>query len=109
MKSLARKIVFAGFATAWACIVPAAELDFQDSARPPFELDPQTGRAIGAKEMTPDALQKLIDQKAKMIIIDVRDEAQFQKETIPGAIHIPFAELEARLKDIPKDTVLAFT
>ncbi len=71
--------------------------------------DPQTGRAVGAREMTADELQKLIAQKAKMLLIDVRDEAQYEKETIKGAIHIPMAELESRLKEIPKDTILVFT
>jgi len=68
-----------------------------------------TGRAAGAKEMTPDALKALVDRGAPVIIIDVRDEAQFAQETIEGAVHIPFAGLEARLEDIPKDTILAFT
>jgi 3-mercaptopyruvate sulfurtransferase SseA len=82
--------------------------DFQ-AAKSQIEIDPQTGRAVRAKEMAPDELRKLIEQKAKTIIIDVRDEAQFQKETIKGAVHIPFADLEVRLKDIPKDTTLVFT
>ncbi len=81
----------------------------QGSAAPQFAVDPQTGRAIGAKEMTPEALRELIDKKTPVIIIDVRDEAQFAQETIKGAVHIPFAELEARLKEIPKDRILAFT
>jgi hypothetical protein len=76
---------------------------------PQFPVDPQTGRAIGAKEMAPDTLRDLIDKNAPVIVIDVRDEAQFTQETIKGAVHIPFAELEARLKDIPKDRILAFT
>ena len=50
--------------------------------------------------MAPEALQALIDRKAPVIIIDVRDQAQFAEETIKGAVHIPFADLEARLKDV---------
>jgi hypothetical protein len=83
--------------------------DPQDTGKPQIAVDPQTGRAVGAQEMMPDELRKLIEQKAKTIIIDVRDDAQFEKETIKGAIHIPFADLEARLKEIPKDTILVFT
>ena len=87
-----------------------ASLARQDSGRTPqIAVDPQTGRAVGAREIVPDDLQKLIAQKAKMIIIDVRDEAQYQQETIKGAIHIPFADLDARLREIPKDTMLVFT
>ena len=81
----------------------------QQAAAPQAAVDPQTGRAIGAKEMAPETLRQLIDQKAPVIVIDVRDEAQFSQETIKGAVHIPLAELEARLKDISKDRILAFT
>jgi 3-mercaptopyruvate sulfurtransferase SseA len=81
----------------------------QDAKKPQAAVDPQTGRAVGAKEMTPVDLHKLIEQKAKLIIIDVRDDAAYQQETIKGAIHIPLETLPGRLKEIPKDTVLVFT
>lgn len=87
----------------------AARTPLQETAKPQVAVDPQTGRAVGSREMAPEALQALIDRKAPVIIIDVRDEAQFAEETIKGAVHIAFADLEARLKDIPKDTILAFT
>jgi hypothetical protein len=32
-----------------------------------------------------------------------------QKERIPGAIHMPFADLQDALKEIPKDRTLVFT
>jgi rhodanese-related sulfurtransferase len=44
-----------------------------------------------------------------VIIIDVRSPATFEKETIPGAINIPLAELEEYLKKISKDTFIVFT
>jgi 3-mercaptopyruvate sulfurtransferase SseA len=88
---------------------PAIHRAPQETARPPVAVDPQTGRAVGAREMAPEALRALIDQRTPVIIIDVRDETQFAEETIKGAVHIPFADLEGRLKDIPKDTILAFT
>lgn len=81
----------------------------QEAKKPQAAVDPRTGRAVGAKEMTPDDLHKLIEQKAKLIIIDVRDESEYQKETIKGAIHIPLEILPGWLKEIPKDTVLVFT
>lgn len=81
----------------------------QDPSKSQIATDPQTGRAIGAKEIVPDELKNLVDQKAKVIIIDVRDESRFQKETVKGAIHIPLEDVEKRLKEIPHDTVLVFT
>jgi len=87
----------------------AARPALQETAKPQVAVDPQTGRAVGAREMAPEALKALVDQHAPVIIIDVRDEAQFTQETIKGAVYIPFADLEARLKEIPKDTILVFT
>ncbi len=81
----------------------------QEAGKSQAAVDPQAGRAIGAKEMAPNELRKLIAEKAKMIIIDVRDEEQYRKETIKGAIHIPLEELGARLEEIPKETILVFT
>jgi hypothetical protein len=89
--------------------IATASSGSQDQGKSKIAADPQTGRAIGAKEIAPDELKKLVEQKAKVIMIDVRDESQFQKETIKGAIHIPLEDVEMRLKEIPKDTILAFT
>jgi len=74
-----------------------------------YSVDPQTGRTIGAKEISPEELKKYIDEKTKSLIIDVRDPDAFAKQTIKGAINIPIDRLEANLKSIPKDTALFFT
>jgi len=96
-----------------ACIlqllVLALALGTAAQADKKFEVDPQTGRAVGAREMTPEELNKLIGAHGKVLIIDVREPEAFQKETIKGAVNIPIGQLEARLKDIPKDTTLVFT
>jgi rhodanese-related sulfurtransferase len=68
----------------------------------------QTGRAIGAKEMPAAELKKKIDAGEPVLVIEVR-EASAYEETIPGAIHIPFANLQEALKEIPKDRTLVFT
>ncbi|HYK88691.1 MAG TPA: rhodanese-like domain-containing protein [Acidobacteriota bacterium] len=73
------------------------------------QVDPQTGRAVGAREMNPEDLKRLFDKSGKVLIIDVRDTESFEKETIKGAIHIPFEQLGIKLKEIPKDTTLVFT
>jgi len=74
-----------------------------------FPVDPQTGRTIGAKEISPEELKRYIDEKTKALIIDVRDPDAFAKQTIEGAINIPIDQLETNLKNIPKDTALFFT
>ena len=72
-------------------------------------MDPQTGRTIGAKEISPEELKKYIDKRSKSLIIDVRKPDAFSKQTIKGAINIPIDQLEANLQSIPKDTALFFT
>jgi 3-mercaptopyruvate sulfurtransferase SseA len=73
-----------------------------------YPVDPQTKWAIGAKPTPADELKKQLDSGAVMII-DVRQPASFEKETIPGAINVPLDELESYLKKISKDTYIVFT
>lgn len=54
-------------------------------------------------------LKKKLDSNEKFLLIDVREDWELQKDgAIPGAIHIPVAELDSRMKDIPKDIQLLF-
>jgi rhodanese-related sulfurtransferase len=59
--------------------------------------------------MAAQELKKQLDTGEPVLLIDVRDTPLYEKETIPGAINIPFAHLQEALKDIPKDRTLAFT
>ncbi len=76
---------------------------------PRYPVDPATGRAIGAREVPPDVVKQALDEGQKIVVIDVRPAAAFEKETIPGAINIPLAELEKRLPEFSKDVTLVFT
>jgi 3-mercaptopyruvate sulfurtransferase SseA len=78
-------------------------------AQPRYPVDATTGRAIGATEMAPEAVKKALDEGQKVVIVDTRPAQAFEKETLPGAINIPLADLEKRLPDFPKDTILVFT
>ena len=62
-----------------------------------------------AREMPPDALQKMLDKGEKVLVIDVRTDEEVKSGSIPGAIHIPMDQLESRMKDVPKDVQLVFT
>ena len=54
-------------------------------------------------------LKKKLDSGEKMLLIDVREDWELKADgAIPGAIHIPVADLDARMKDIPKDVQLVF-
>jgi hypothetical protein len=74
-----------------------------------YPVDPQTKWAVGTKPKPADELKKQLDNGSTVLIIDVRQPASFEKETIPGAINIPLAELEGHLKKMSKDTFIVFT
>ena len=75
----------------------------------PYPSDAQTGWAVGANKLPAQALKQKLDAGEKVLLIDVREAPLYEKETIPGAIHIPFASVQDALKDIPKDRTLVFT
>jgi 3-mercaptopyruvate sulfurtransferase SseA len=74
-----------------------------------YPVDPQTKWAVGTKPKPADELKQQVDSGSTVLIIDVRSPASFEKETIPGAINIPLAELEGHLKKMSKDTFIVFT
>jgi rhodanese-related sulfurtransferase len=54
-------------------------------------------------------LKQKIDSGDKFLLIDVREDWELEQNgAIAGAIHIPMAELDARMKDIPKDAEIVF-
>ncbi len=59
------------------------------------------GRTTGATNLTPNEAVLLMN-RANVLILDVRDEAEFANGHITGAKHIPLADLETRLKEIQK-------
>lgn len=44
----------------------------------------------------------LLMNRAKLLVLDVRDEAEFAEGHIQGAKHIPLAQLATRIKEIEK-------
>ncbi|MEE9330801.1 MAG: rhodanese-like domain-containing protein [Methylophilaceae bacterium] len=59
------------------------------------------GGTSGVSNVTPTEAVLLMN-RAKMLILDVRDEAEFTAGHIQGAKHIPLAELENRVKELEK-------
>ncbi|HKY08754.1 MAG TPA: rhodanese-like domain-containing protein, partial [Candidatus Binatia bacterium] len=60
------------------------------------------------KQTPAEELKKEVDAGTVMII-DVRSQANFERETIPGAINVPLEQLEGYLKKISKETYIVFT
>ena len=54
-------------------------------------------------------LKSKLESGEEFLLIDVREDRELEEDgAIPGAIHIPVAELDKRMKDIPKDIQLVF-
>lgn len=51
----------------------------------------------------PDQLLQMIKEEEDFLLIDVREETEFQKGTIPGAVLIPLGELETTDKLVGTD------
>ena len=72
-------------------------------------LAPVAARAETPKSIGADELRAKLAEGARVLIIDVREPADAADGSLPGAINIPLTQLQARMKDIPKDVSLVFT
>ncbi|MEP6537706.1 MAG: rhodanese-like domain-containing protein [Bryobacteraceae bacterium] len=60
--------------------------------------------AFAQKKMTPDEVEKAMEKKGAVFFLDVREPDEIQKlGTMPGYVNIPLAQLESRMKEIPKN------
>lgn len=64
--------------------------------------------AAGASETAAQKLQQDLDGKAKLLVIDVRSPQEYAQGHVPGAINIPFEDLQKKMEEmkVPKDTTL---
>ena len=54
-------------------------------------------------EMTPWTLKSMLDAKnAEYLVLDVRSAEAYAEAHIPGAMHLPLAELAAKAATLPK-------
>ena len=54
-------------------------------------------------------LKSKLESGEEFLLIDVREDRELEEDgAIPGAIHIPVADLDERMKDIPKNIRLVF-
>jgi rhodanese-related sulfurtransferase len=62
------------------------------------------------RETNVDEVKKKIDRGEKFILVDVREESEFAKDHLPGAIHLGKGiierDIEARVPDLNAEMVL---
>ena len=54
------------------------------------------------KEVTPVEVKELLDSGKQLNLVDVREADEVAEGMIPGAIHIPLGDVEARVGELDK-------
>lgn len=62
--------------------------------------------AAEAPRVTAAEVKRLVE-KGEALIVDVRGKDSYDQEHAEGAISIPVSEIEARLKELPKNKLIA--
>jgi mono/diheme cytochrome c family protein/rhodanese-related sulfurtransferase len=75
---------------------PMEPLLHPDGPRPDFQL--REGRYLAA-----DRLKAALDQKARVVLVDARPMSDWIASHIPGAIPIPYYDVNALAETLPKD------
>ncbi len=61
------------------------------------------------KHIAISELKEKLSSGTEFFLIDVREDWELEKDgAIPGGIHIPMAELDKRMEDIPRNIELVF-
>jgi hypothetical protein len=103
---MARKLVL--FVMLPAVILLAGQWIFLQRTVQAQQASQATAQNKAERIAIPD-LKKKLDSGEKLLLIDVREDWELKADgAIPGAIHIPVAELDARMKDIPKNVQIVF-
>ncbi|MFN8162323.1 MAG: rhodanese-like domain-containing protein [Solirubrobacterales bacterium] len=55
----------------------------------------------------PEELARRAEAPAPPLILDVRNNAEYASEHIPGSLHIPYGDLADRLDELPRDRPIA--
>jgi NADPH-dependent 2,4-dienoyl-CoA reductase/sulfur reductase-like enzyme/rhodanese-related sulfurtransferase len=76
------------------------------SAKDPVNLAGMIGDNIRAERVSVIQWSEVEKLAGSVQLLDVRDQAEVEKGSIPGALHIPLNDLRARLNELPKDRQL---
>lgn len=86
-------------ANCWACIL-ASTLLFGIACG-------QTPKASTSRALAPEEVARLLEQPEKVFFLDVRTKEEIERlGSVKGYKHIPIAELEGRLGEIPRDKLI---
>jgi len=64
---------------------------------------------MAAERIPIPELKKKLEETKKPIVVDVREASEIKESgAIPGAIHIPMAQIEKRMGELPKNADIVF-
>ncbi|MEW6602797.1 MAG: rhodanese-like domain-containing protein [Nitrospirota bacterium] len=67
----------------------------------PDQLVKEAKAAI--KEVSPADLKKMLDSKENVIVLDIRDRDEYEKQRIPGSIHMSRGLVDLHVEEIIPD------
>ncbi len=76
------------------------------SAKDPVNMAGMIGDNIRAGRVVTAQWSEVEQLSKDSQLLDVRDEAEYQRGSIPGALHIPLNQLRDRLSELPKERQL---
>jgi len=81
--------------------------DEKEAPAPIPEPEPEP-EIIQVKEIMPDELKDRLDNGDELVVIDMRQEWEYQSGHIPGANHMFIQEIPGRINELPKDVDIVF-
>jgi rhodanese-related sulfurtransferase len=64
---------------------------------------------VAAERIPIPELKKKLDTKKNVVVVDVRETSEIKEgRAIPGAIHIPMAQIDKRAGELPKTADIVF-
>jgi rhodanese-related sulfurtransferase len=63
---------------------------------------------ITINELTPHQLKARLDNGDTLIVVDMRQDWEYQAGHIPGAMHMFIQDIPTRFQELPKDTDIVF-
>lgn len=98
---MARKRLIVLLLTCTLALVWAAVLSATDEVKTPAQLVSEAKAKI--KEVSVQDVKKMIDNKEKVILLDVRDKDEYDRGHLPGAINMSRGLLDFHVHEIIPD------
>ena len=93
-------------AAALLCLLGFAPAEEAAAQAKPASQPAVPSAAADVLRMEAAEVKRLVD-KGEAVLVDVRSREAWDSGHAEGALHIPLADLTARLKELPKDKLIA--